>query len=55
MTESRQKGGGKRIAGGGSKNVLGEGFFTEFTVCFPTPEFSTPLGRSLTILAKGLS
>ena len=45
MTESRQKkGGGKRIVGGGSKNVFGEGFFADFMVCFPPPEFSTPLG-----------
>ena len=33
--ESPKKGGGKRIVGGGSKNVFGEGFFAEFTVCFP--------------------
>ena len=48
MTESRQKrGGGNVLWVGGSKNVFGEGFFAEFTVCFPPPEFSTPLGRSL--------
>ena len=47
--ESPKKGGGKRIVGGGSKNVFGEGFFAEFTVCFPPPEFSIPLGRSLKI------
>ena len=46
--ESPKKGGGgKRIVGGGSKNVFGEGFFAEFTVCFPPPWVSTPLGRSL--------
>ena len=37
MTENRQKGGGKRVVGGGSKNVFGEGFYAEFTVCFPPP------------------
>ena len=37
MTGSRQKRGGKRIVGGGSENVFGEGFFAEFTVCFPPP------------------
>ena len=38
ITESRQtRGGGKRIVGGVSKNVFGEGFFAEFTVCFPPP------------------
>ena len=37
MTESRQKRGGERIVGGGSKNVFGEGFYAEFTVCFPPP------------------
>ena len=37
MTESRQKRVGKRVVGGGSKNVFGEGFYAEFTVCFPTP------------------
>ena len=35
--ESPKKGGGKRIVGGGSKNVFGEGFFAEFTLCFPPP------------------
>ena len=37
MTESRQKGGGNVSYSGGSKNVFGEGFFAEFTVCFPPP------------------
>ena len=35
--ESPKGGGGERIVGGGSKNVFGEGFFAEFTVCFPPP------------------
>ena len=47
MTESRQKGGGERIVGGGSKNVFGEGFYAEFTVCFPPPRvFHPPLPLS---------
>ena len=37
MTESRQKRGGKMYRRRGSKNVFGEGFFAEFTVCFPPP------------------
>ena len=37
MTESRQKRGVKRIVGGGSEIVFGEGIFAEFTVCFPPP------------------
>ena len=41
--ESAKKGGGKRIVGGGSKNVLGEGFYAEFPVCFP---YLWPEGRS---------
>ena len=36
------KRGGKRIVGGGSKNVFGEGFFRRIYGMF-----STPLGRSL--------
>ena len=35
--ESPNTGGAKRIVGGGSKNVFGEGFFAEFTVCFLPP------------------
>ena len=36
--ESPKKGGGKTYRRwGGSKNVFGEGFFAEFTVCFPPP------------------
>ena len=31
------KRGGKRIVGGGSRKVFGEGFYAEFTVCFPPP------------------
>ena len=46
------KRGGKRIVGGGSKNVFWEGFFAEFTICFPPPEFSTPLGRSLKMFGE---
>ena len=37
MTESRQKGGEKRIVGGGSKNVFGEGFFRQIYGMFSTP------------------
>ena len=49
--ESPKKGGGgKRIVGGGSKNVFGEGFFANLRYVFHPPEFSTPLGRSLKIL-----
>ena len=40
--ESPKKGGEKRIVGGGSKNVFGQGFFAEFTVCFPTPRVFHP-------------
>ena len=47
MTESHQKGEGKRIVGGGSKNVFGEGFYAKFTVCFPPPRvFHPPLPLS---------
>ena len=35
--ESPKEGGGKRVVCGGSKNVFGEGFYAEFTVCFPPP------------------
>ena len=46
--ESPKRGGGKRIVGGGSKNVFGEGFFLpNLRYVFHPPEFSTPLGRSL--------
>ena len=46
--ESPKKGGGKRIVGGGSKNVFGGGVFRRIYGMFsPPPEFSTPLGRSL--------
>ena len=37
MTESCQKGGRETYRRWGSKNVCGEGFFAEFTVCFPPP------------------
>ena len=35
--ESPKRGGGETYRGWGSKNVFGEGFFAEFTVCFPPP------------------
>ena len=55
MTESHQKGGGaKRIVGGGSKNVFGEGFFAEFKVCFPPPWVFHP-PRPLSDCAAGKS
>ena len=43
MTESRQKRRGETYRRWGSKNVFGEGFFAEFTVCFPPPCFPPPL------------
>ena len=48
MTESRKKRGGKRIVGGGPKTFLGRGFSPNLRYVFHPPEFSTPLGRSLT-------
>ena len=39
-----QPGGGERVIGGVVQNHFGAG---GFMVCFPSPEFSTPLRRSL--------
>ena len=52
MTGSRQKGGGKRIVGGGSKNVFGEGFYGMFPPL--PPEFSTPLRCSLIVTDRAI-
>ena len=48
--ESPKRGGKRIVGGGGSKSAFGGGGGGGgFTVCFPAPEFSTPLGRSLII------
>ena len=49
MTESRQKRGGKTYRRwGGPKTFLGRGFSPNLRYVFHPPEFSTPLGHSLT-------
>ena len=56
MTENRQKrGGGETYRGwGGPKTFLGRGFSPNLRYVFHPPEFSTPLGRSLTfVLCNG--
>ena len=47
--ESPQKGGGKRIGGGGSENVFGEGFFAEFSCWRTIPFYNRCLGKRLQV------